>query len=615
MSTSTSTSGLPAVSRSSSSASLNKPDPLNDLEIDDSEESKDPNWNWTRYTTDTGEFYYFNRQTHETTWKRPLNKSETGTWCEACSKNCSGNYYNTSTKSFEDKQPDGTQLGNFLNAIPKVKVVFKSVATSSTPSSSSSSGSSSASSSSGSGASTGTTIIKSPQETGTYGGGRNNNYGKNQNGSGGTDPDNWPTNQRELCAWIAKQPEAAQPQQNDSYQDITQGAIIIQEVKDQVNVYLTIGDGTCMLHAILTVICPEYRELSDPNKKKIGNRFRKEKVSFLPPWDASGKDETMEMSGNFKGQNIYSRGINPNISNEKAYLTDADANVFCKFFNINLIIFSDSSGVVAATIGTGGRHDAPGMTIAGPNDELLPYYFIYCMNPGHYSAMSLKPKSGQRDFSVPYTVNSFNSNTAQEAATPAEAKTNLETQNAYVPPNEQSWFYIYNSGNRAKINVGNVCRFKEGDQIEINGQAYTVLDRTTENGSVCKNYTIINNANKQIEIRSATEVDAQNPAAATTTSNRNKILTDVLTATNYVGKIADLENYINNQSGNIADVLQVALNQNVTGLLTASLQNRVNTRNTIQTLLGIPLTGGRKKSRRNRNKTKKSKKTRRSKKN
>ena len=88
---STTTSGLPALSRSSS---LNQSEPLDGLEIDDAEESKDPNWYWTRYTTDTGEYYYFNIKTHETTWKRPLNAGENGNWCEACSKKCPGYYYN-----------------------------------------------------------------------------------------------------------------------------------------------------------------------------------------------------------------------------------------------------------------------------------------------------------------------------------------------------------------------------------------------------------------------------------------------------------------------------------------------------------------------------------------
>jgi hypothetical protein len=84
-----------------------------------------------------------------------LNKGETGTWCYACSKQCSGYYYNASTAGFQDGQPAGAeQLSDFLNAKPlppKVKTIFSSAPASSSLSSSSSSSSSSLGSPTGTG--------------------------------------------------------------------------------------------------------------------------------------------------------------------------------------------------------------------------------------------------------------------------------------------------------------------------------------------------------------------------------------------------------------------------------------------------------------------------------
>jgi len=41
------------------------------------------------------------------------------------------------------------------------------------------------------------------------------------------------------------------------------------------NVYKTVGDGTCSLHAFLNSICPSYRRLSEASKHRIGQVFRK----------------------------------------------------------------------------------------------------------------------------------------------------------------------------------------------------------------------------------------------------------------------------------------------------------------------------------------------------
>ena len=597
----------PSTQASSGSASTSSTPFVTPRGVDTKLYSEDPKWNWTKYETDDGEFYYFNRQTHETTWKRPLTREENkDSWCYACSNACPRNYYNASSGEFQQEQPGGNELGKFLDAkpIPKVKPIFSSTTAASSRGRSGASSSGSGSSSSGSSSATkatGAATLQSPQQTGTYGGGIANNYGKNQNGSAGIDPADWPTNQQELCAWIAAQPEATQPQQNTSYKNITQSATIFEGVIEQVNVYRTIGDGTCMLHAILTVICPEYRALNDVNKGIIGNRFRKEKFALLPPWDDSGKDETMETSGPYIGENIYSRGINPTISSQEAYLTDADANVFCKFFNINLIIFSDSSSVVAATNTNGGQHNQPGMNLKGPNNEQLPYYFIYCRNPGHYSAMSLKPKNGnepaQDEFYIPYNVNGFIANKAQQSKTRQEAIAYLKSLGVYDTPNEQSWIYIYyNTGNRAIINVGNVCTFEEGDQITLNGKQYTVLHRRSNDlATDCKDYTLINNVPPYFIYQDIPAVQIQQNPTKNGKWTYEQILDHFLpSASNKVQLLITLP-----PTGN-AEIKTVLINE----------MNPTPTPSNV-------LSGGKrqKKSRRNRNKSKKSKKTRRSQKN
>jgi hypothetical protein len=160
------------------------------------------------------------------------------------------------------------------------------------------------------------------------------------------------------------------------------------------------------------------------------------------------------------------------------------------------------------------------------------------------------------------------------------------------------------------------CRFKEGDQIMLNGEQYTVLDRRTTGGTVCENYTLINNASKNIVVKTATNVDDENPAPASTTKTTNQILTDFLNGTQYQPNIQNIDNYIINKGGNISAILQVALN-NDAGFLTDTKKdiekNYIN-----QIINGTKvITGGKRqrKSRKNGNKSKKSKKTRRSKKN
>lgn len=203
----------------------------------------------------------------------------------------------------------------------------------------------------------------------SYGGGKEENYGKKKDGTG-IDPDNWPTTIIELNGWIKKQPEYAK----DSSQPTLKGdkkyvktSIGYPNIENEVKIYDTIGDGTCLLHAIFMVTCEAYR--TTQNKEIICNRFRTEKFGLLP-YTYGGNDINKTTN-----ENIYDRSRGENGDGKKdgkyIWLTDDDAKAFCMFFNINLYIFGGKNG------------DRSNDIIDGDN-----YYFIYNSDGVHFEGMS-----------------------------------------------------------------------------------------------------------------------------------------------------------------------------------------------------------------------------------
>ena len=529
---STTTSGLPALSRSSS---LNQSEPLDGLEIDDAEESKDPNWYWTRYTTDTGEYYYFNIKTHETTWKRPLNAGENGNWCEACSKKCPGYYYNASISQFQDDKPSGTPLGNFLNAMPKVKVDFKSVATSSSTSSST--------------ANRGNGISSSENFSFNVVQGRDTkSNGGNVNGYSNR------------CLVIA--------------------------LADVLNI-----DRTQFYNDILKSYEDQKGKMSTDMEQSEKNEFNSQLFN----------NKQIEQDIFFKYFQIYALNQNglivagPVVRNVLTFKKDTQSQIGSSM---------SGNGLFIRPVNSSGQLED--ITVETP--------IIYNFGNFHYEG-GINKISAEMLALVKKNYQDYTEYTNLAPIKVMEGNLqNYPVINKTVEAN-----FIANKNKKVTSIIN--CKFNEGDEILYNGEQSTILDRTSVANNKtgvnkCESYIIINNSKKVISQATSSDVDIQNPAAASTKKTTKEILTDFLNGTPYLANIQNIENYITNKGGNISAILQVALNKNA-GFL--SDQTKVTEKNDIEKIINGKkvISGGKRqrKSRRNRNNTKKSKKTRRSKKN
>ena len=510
---------------------------------DDAEESNDPTWHWTRYETDDGEYYYFNRQTHVTTWKRPLHKGETpGQWTLACSSratNCEQRYYiaeqDYKQGKFQDN-PSGSPLGDFFNAKKDIKIHFKQAPEPATSS-----------------------ATKKISSLG-------NNIGSRGN-------------------LISIHVDANLTQNSGS------------NIKGYTN--------RCLIIALADILSIDRTQFY----QEVIRSYNSQKSKMPADMEKSEKDEFALQIFNNKQieHDLFFKYFQIYALNENGLIVTSPFN------NGNLMFPKNKKSPIGASMSNNGIFIRPVNQIGEPVDITINTPVIYNIGNFHYEAGKNKITSEILELIKEH----YQDYTEYTNLAPIKVvERNPYNYNLINKTVEDKFIANKNKKVTSKFN----CRFDEGDQILYNGNQSTILYRESvpndQTGiNECESYVVINNSSKVISQERASDVNAQNRAPTSTSKTIQQILNDFLKGTHYEPNIQNIENYINNNGGNISAILQVALNKDVSGILSDPEKTTEKTKieNVIKGTTVI--SGGRKKSRRNRNKTKKSKKTRRSKKN
>ena len=248
----------------------------------------------------------------------------------------------------------------------------------------------------------------------SYGGGVKTNYGKDLVGKASI----WPTSIGELNKWIENMIAIIHfgSESKSSLKVIDGNINILDPIKSQVVVYQTIGDGSCLIHALLTVTCSSYRNLSDGDKQTIGNRFRTELFGLMPYDESTNGDK-------FFNRVLGENGDGKDKNGKYIYLGAEELDVFCDFFKVNMFTFTSFNY---------------GFTL---NSKALghpkySHYFMY-YNGNHYSAMSLLNRT---DFIVEY--GDYDENIYKNKK--YDQVIGLLKSEGDFPPSVQAWKFIIN---------------------------------------------------------------------------------------------------------------------------------------------------------------------------
>lgn len=249
----------------------------------------------------------------------------------------------------------------------------------------------------------------------------------------------------------------------------------------------TIGDGSCLLHSILTCVSEAYRKVTtDKKRREIVTVFRTQVLPFLmidnPVNEESSKIPLF--SEEDKKQSWYEDILTREISTKGYnYLDDTVGYKLATFLNVNLVFFNAVNAQVGIII-------AP-----EPIQEYSRFIFVYNYTEAHYEAIQLPDDSFTLDFEDGTTLMNDYAGTDK-----AFARAGLSES--------------------AELE----CKYKKGDQVEYNSSIYTILDieHTSVKGklaSVCHKLFLI-------PLEKGSEVVVAYEAMSKDTETVNKFIQD-----------------------------------------------------------------------------------------
>jgi hypothetical protein len=187
----------------------------------------------------------------------------------------------------------------------------------------------------------------------------------------------------------------------------------------QFQIYETIGDGTCMVHALLMVCSPTYRRLNEANRGTVGINFRqtffknivmcyysnaKTMVNVVDDKDANIVDEDgapimeeklvqlQDLEGIVLENEDERKGFLKTLIEDPAKFLDVQYLLpICYFYEINILVYR-----------TGGQQWSLGIFPDGQGPNSC--YIINHDGVNHFSGMSCTLDGGDRSFTIPYVV-------------------------------------------------------------------------------------------------------------------------------------------------------------------------------------------------------------------
>lgn len=185
----------------------------------------------------------------------------------------------------------------------------------------------------------------------------------------GTYPVNGPRDITTLCNWIKGEGVKIAEEGVVSEGVISEEEINFGDMFKVSKVHTSGGGNSCLIHALFTVLCNEYRILSNHKKNIVVEIFRKDFFANMNPIDEiTGKDLTeSEYKNNIT--NIKTRSLTKNM-----LLEDSDAGVFCKHFKINLLLLFKAHGQTLSITPKDGNENGD-------------YYMIYNEGNAHFSGV------------------------------------------------------------------------------------------------------------------------------------------------------------------------------------------------------------------------------------
>jgi hypothetical protein len=139
----------------------------------------------------------------------------------------------------------------------------------------------------------------------------------------------------------------------------------------------TIGDGTCLIHAILSATSSAYRSLSRTDKLTIGQAFR----TSLSTLDYA--DEKRKYNLDKTEYDLFKK------ENMNRYLSEKSIGYLCQKYKFNVFMFEYNP--TSQTIGSTTVQDQNIIRLieGSTNENMYPWISIYCRNPTHYSVIKM----------------------------------------------------------------------------------------------------------------------------------------------------------------------------------------------------------------------------------
>jgi hypothetical protein len=219
------------------------------------------------------------------------------------------------------------------------------------------------------------------------------------------------------------------------------------------------GVNDCLIYAFLQATCPNFRCLTDANKKVVASNYRRTHLKNIANTTAvynRKRDTDTDDSLRDRQANILAR------IRSTEFLQDIEITILCEYYHIKILVFE--------VLRIPGRVISSSLVIYGgverKNRDDDPVYMIY--NPGNFHFETVRT-------SASYTI-SFRT---------------AETLRLIYQPQQDG---------------ANMCKYRVGDKVDYEGREYYIVYRRLGDQGVCREYGLTRNKGVADELKRQAEL-------------------------------------------------------------------------------------------------------------